>query len=110
MAIIIPIMGDDAMSISEDYMSAVDAALALKIDRSRVLVLCRQGRLFGAEKIGTSWVIPRSSVENFRRLPPGGSKNLKQQHEEDKAMIARLRESTRQHGNAGVENCGHSEG
>ena len=97
------------MSISEEYMSAVDAALMLNIDRSRVLVLCRQGRFFGAEKIGTSWVIPRASVENFRRLPPGGSKNLKQQHEEDKAMLARLRESTRQHGNADGEICGDNE-
>ncbi len=97
------------MSISEEYMSAVDAALTLNIDRSRVLVLCRQGRFAGAAKIGTSWAIPRSSVENFRRLPPGGSKNLKQQHEEDKAMIERLRESTRQHGNADGGNCGHDE-
>ena len=98
------------MSISEEYMSAVDAALTLNIDRSRVLVLCRQGRFAGAAKIGTSWAIPRSSVENFRRLPPGGSRNLKQQHEEDKAMIARLRESTTQHGNADGEICGHDEG
>lgn len=76
------------MSISEEYMSAVDVARKMKVDRSRVLVLCRQGRFDGAEKIGSSWVIPRVSVEKFQRLPPGGSKNLKRQHEEDKALVA----------------------
>ena len=79
------------MSLETELISVHDAAIMLNVDRSRVLVLCRQGRFAGAAKIGTSWAIPRSSVENFRRLPPGGSKNLKQQHEEDKAMIERLR-------------------
>lgn len=82
------------MSISDEYLSAVDAALMLNIDRSRILVLCRQGRFIGAEKIGSSWAIPRKSVENFRRLPPGGKRNIKYQHEEDTAMIARALEAT----------------
>ena len=82
------------MSISEEYMSSVDAALALKIDRSRILVLCREGRFAGAAKIGSSWAIPRVAVEKFRRLPPGGRKNLKHQREEDREMIARALEST----------------
>ena len=98
------------MSLENELMSVHDAAIMLNVDRSRVKLLCRQGRFAGAAKIARNWVIPRSSVENFRRLPPGGSKNLKQQHEEDKAMIARLRESTRQHGNAGGENCVDCEG
>ena len=79
------------MSISGEYMSAHDVALRLNIDRSYILVLCRQGRFDGAEKIGNYWVIPRASVEKFQRLKPGVKSRTKQQHEEDKAMIERLK-------------------
>ncbi len=98
------------MTLSEQLISAPEAGKILGLTAVRVGVLCRQGRFDGATKIARNWVIPRASVENFRRLPPGGSKNLKQQHEENKAMLARLRESTRQHGNADGEICGHDEG
>ena len=79
------------MSLTTELMSVHDVATMLNVHRSRINVLLQQGRFDGAIKVGRNWVIPRSSVENFRRLPPGGSKNLKQQHEEDKAMIERLR-------------------
>lgn len=98
------------MTLSEQLISAPEAGKILGLTAVRIGVLCRQGRFDGAEKIARNWVIPRSSVENFKRLPPGGSKNLKQQHEEDKAMLARLRESTIQHGNADGEICGDNEG
>lgn len=93
------------MSFETELMSVHDVAIMLNVHRSRVNVLLQQGRLDGAIKVGRNWVIPRASVENFRRLPPGGSKNLKQQHEEDKAMLSRLRESTIQHGNAEGKKC-----
>ena len=80
------------MTLIEDCISAREAAVILNVDSSRVLVLCRQGRFTGARKFGRDWVIPREAVENFKRLPPGGRKNLKQQHEEDKALIAAVRE------------------
>ena len=86
------------MTLSEQLISAPEAGKILGLTAVRVGVLCRQGRLDGAEKIARNWVIPRSSVENFKRLPPGGSKNLKQQHEEDKAMIERLRGEMRNDG------------
>ena len=86
------------MSISEEYMSAHDVSRMLNIDRSYILALCRKGRFDGAEKIGNYWVIPRKSVENFKRLPPGVKSRTKQQHEEDKAMIERLREEMRNDG------------
>ena len=98
------------MSLTDGLMSVHDVAIVLNVDRSRVKLLCRQGRFEGAVKIARNWVIPRSSVENFKRLKPGVKSRTKQQHEEDKAMIARLRESTRQHGNAGGENCVDCEG
>ena len=77
------------MSISDKYMSAHDAALALNIDRSYILTLCRKGRFVGAEKIGNYWAIPRSSVENFQRLKPGVKSKTKQQHQDDAELIAR---------------------
>ena len=80
------------MTLIEDCISAREAAVILSVDRSRILVLCRQGRFSGAVKIGRDWIIPRSSVENFKRLPPGGRKNLKQQKAEDEAMMAAVRE------------------
>ena len=80
------------MSIAEKYMSAQDAALMLNVDRSRVLVLCRQGRFDGAEKFGRDWAIPREAVENFKRLSPGGRNGAKQQRKDDEALVARTLE------------------
>ena len=82
------------MSLETELMSVHDAALMLNVDRSRINVLLKQGRFDGAAKIGRNWVIPRVSVENFKRLPPGGKRNIKYQHEEDTAMIARALEAT----------------
>lgn len=83
------------MTLIEDCVSAQEAAVILNVDSSRVLVLCRQGRFAGARKFGRDWVIPRDAVENFHRLPPGGLKNLKHQHEADKAMLVTVREKLR---------------
>ena len=90
------------MSLETELMSVHDAALMLNVDRSRVNVLLKQGRLVGAAKIGRNWVIPRKSVENFRRLPPGGSKNLQHQHEEDKRLISNALQATQSGVNADV--------
>ena len=98
------------MSLETELMSVHDAALMLNVDRSRVKLLCRQGRFNGAVKIARNWVIPRKSVETFKRLPPGGKRNIKYQHEEDTAMIARFRESTIQYGNADGGKCRDCEG
>ena len=83
------------MPVTDEYVSAHDAALKLNIDRSYILALCRQGRFAGAAKIGTSWAIPRSSVENFQRLKPGVKSKTKQQKAEDEALMAAVREQLR---------------
>ena len=41
-----------------EYMSVVEAASKWGITRRRVQVLCNQGRIDGAKKIGTVWIIP----------------------------------------------------
>lgn len=57
--------------IREAFMTAPDAAKILGITRNRVGRLCLEGRFEGALKMGREWLIPRSSVENHKRLPPG---------------------------------------
>jgi hypothetical protein len=47
------------------FISATAAAKALGRDRSRVKILCAQGRIKGAVKVGRSWVIPSPVI----RLP-----------------------------------------
>ena len=98
--------GDNAMNIIADLVSVPEAAKMLNVDRTRVNILCRQGRFDGAAKIGRNWVIPRVSVENFKRLPPGGRRNIKYQTEEDKALIAEALEATN---SAPNENIARSE-
>lgn len=80
------------MSLETDFMSVHDAAIMLKVDRSRVKLLCRQGRFAGATKIARNWIIPREAVENFKRLPPGGRYGAKQQRKDDEALVARTLE------------------
>ena len=79
------------MSLTDEYMSVHDAAIMLNVDRTRINRLLNQGRFDGAVKIARNWVIPRASVESFQRLKPGVKSRTKQQHEEDKAMIERLK-------------------
>ena len=55
----------------EDYVTAREAGKMLNVNRARIGVLCREGRFDGAKKIDLGWVIPRESVKNFKRLPPG---------------------------------------
>ena len=59
------------MENEKKLISVKEAAEILGLTRIRVAVLCKQGRFSGAEKIGSVWIIPRESVENFTRLPPG---------------------------------------
>lgn len=39
-------------------MSVIEAAEKWNITRRRIQVLCNQGRIAGAQKIGTVWIIP----------------------------------------------------
>lgn len=76
------------MNLAADLVSVHDAALMLKVDRTRINVLCRQGRFDGAAKIGRNWIIPRKSVEEFTRLKPG-VKPKTATRSEDAELIAR---------------------
>ena len=57
--------------IEEEYVEQSQAAIMLNVSRSRVNKLYNEGRFEGAIKAGWAWLIPRKSVENFKRLRPG---------------------------------------
>ena len=44
-----------------DYLSAIDTAAKWGITMRRVALLCEQGRIPGAYKIGSSWAIPSNA-------------------------------------------------
>ena len=77
----------------EDYVTAREASRMLHVNRARIGVLCREGRFEGAQKINLGWVIPRESVKNFKRLPPG----LKPKHpkkEQNETLLYVFKELT----------------
>jgi len=41
-----------------DYMTAYETSKKWNITKRRVQILCAQGRIQGAKKIGVMWVIP----------------------------------------------------
>ena len=57
--------------LERDYIDGVEAAELLGLSMIRVRELCQQGRFNGAFKFGRSWIIPRSAVLSFQRLPRG---------------------------------------
>ena len=48
-----------------EYISVIAAAEKWSITRRRVQVLCNEGRIEGAKKIGTVWIIPEDAQKPF---------------------------------------------
>ena len=46
-----------------EYMSAKEASIKWGISKRRVQILCAEGRIEGALKIGIMWVIPVKSIK-----------------------------------------------
>jgi len=55
----------------KDYVSTAEGAALLGYGQEYVNLLCRQGKLPGAKKIGTSWMIPRKAIEGYVPGPQG---------------------------------------
>ena len=83
------------MAIHENFISAREAAVLLKVTSARIGFLCREGRFKGAEKIGLGWIIPREAVLNHKRLPPG-SKPKTPKREDDKHLISKTLETLKE--------------
>lgn len=52
--------------LKQEYVNAIQAAELLNVNNSRIRQLCIDGRLDRAFKIGDTWLIPRSSVLNYK--------------------------------------------
>ena len=61
----------DEKMINEEYIDQATAAQLLKVSRSRINKLCRDGRFNGAIKAGWAWLIPKVAIENFKPLKRG---------------------------------------
>lgn len=82
------------MNVREAYVSVTEAAEMLNLKRNRIGVLCREGRFPGAEKVGTTWIIPREAVLNHQPLPPGVKSKKAQFAAEREALLAEAKGPT----------------
>lgn len=58
----------------EKLYSTTEAAEVLGISARRVSVLCVEGRFPGAQKIGKTWAIPESAIQNYTPRASGRPK------------------------------------
>ena len=76
--------------IKEDYVDQLTAGKMLNVTQGRISVLCSQGRFNGAMKVGWSWIIPKTSVENFTRLPRGAKSKTAKRIQDHKLIATTL--------------------
>lgn len=63
------------------YISAIEAAERWNLSRRRVITLCNDGRIDGAQKAGVYWIIPEDAEKpTDARIKSG--KYIKSQSEE----------------------------
>ncbi len=74
--------------MDSELISVTEAASVMSLGRSQVLRLCNCGRLPGAQKVGNTWVIPRSSVETYKPGPQGFAAVWEQRRAEKAAKRA----------------------
>lgn len=58
-----------------EYISVIEAAEKWNITRRRVQLLCSQGRIEGAQKIGTVWIIPKEASKPLDKRIKSDIKN-----------------------------------
>lgn len=61
----------------ERYETAAEAAKRLGIDKSRITIMCKQGRIAGARKLAENenspWLVPKGSKPKPSRWGPKAS-------------------------------------
>lgn len=64
-----------AENILEKYVAQKTAAEMMNVTPSRISQLCNQSKFEGAIKIGGSWIIPKTAIENYKPKKRGRKKN-----------------------------------
>ena len=57
-----------------EFISTKEAAKILKISQQRVIQLINKGRFKSANKVGNSWILLKSEVDDFKLNKPGRPK------------------------------------
>ena len=71
----------------KDLVSVEEAAKILGYRKSSVALLCRQGKLEGAFRIGHQWLIPRKTIENYEKGPQGFAAIWQRRREAEQAQF-----------------------
>lgn len=61
----------------QTHLTTVSLARKLGVSAQRVLVLCKTGRIAGAQRVGRDWIIPRTYVILPSTNKRGGKRMLK---------------------------------
>ena len=64
-------IAENVESVLEGYMTVKEAARYLNRSESLVRKLCSQGKIKGAIKIGTNWLIPKKAIVRYTPGPKG---------------------------------------
>lgn len=56
-------------------MSARDAAVKWKISQRRIAILCAEGRISGAMRVGNMWIIPENAHKPIDKRSLSHTKN-----------------------------------
>lgn len=59
-----------------DFISVKDAARLWDISERWVQVLCEKGRIFGVQRFGHSWMIPKDAKKPIDLRRKGGKRNV----------------------------------
>jgi excisionase family DNA binding protein len=63
--------GERMDDLKDKYVTVEEAAVLASRKTSLIRVLCRNGRLPGAVKMGNSWIIPKVDVEAYKPAKRG---------------------------------------
>ena len=72
----------------EGFMTVKEAANLIGRSTGHLRQLCITGQMPGAQKVGNTWVIPRSSVETYKPGPQGFAAVWEQRRAEKAAKRA----------------------
>ena len=71
----------------DDVMSVEEAAKILGYRNSSITLLCRQGKMPGAFRLGHQWVIPKETVRDYKRSPRGFAGMWENRRKAENALI-----------------------